>query len=231
MEPGTFRGHKRGILSLYLSKRLSMLTIDLADNSDFLYDYNSKEECAKLFQNREYDMVSLKKSITMLRDNSGEDGLVSIGFHSKDPVLELRFIRDMVEYCNSYLASHKIEYTIETNLGLLTDEVLKFLDRENFKLLIDIDPSSLEDLGNLDSNLSKNIIKIKRDYKGLYKNTRTTANPIEDASSIDSYNTFLSKRKKAYRVKDKSRIEFRNKEDERYLDFIHATYEMKRIMI
>lgn len=218
MEPRTLKGHKRGILSLYLSKKINSLRISLADYSDFLYVYNSREDCANLFQNREYDMVFLKKSITMLRDNSGENGLVSIGFHSKDPVLELRFIRDMVEYCNNYLTSHKIDYTIETNLGLLTDELLIFLDRENFKLLTDFDPSCRESLGKLESNVIKNIIKIKREYKGLYKNIRRISYPLEDASSIDGYSTFLSRGKKVYWGKDKRELN-------------QGTYDLKRIMI
>lgn len=199
MKARTLMNHKTEILSLYLSKRLNILAICITGNcDDYIYDYNSKEGNVKLFQNREIDMVTLKKSISMLRDNSGESSLLSIGFYSKEPVVELGFIREIVDYCNEQLTNYNIDYVIDTNLGKLTDEVLEFLEGENFKMLTDIDVSYRNSIGSLENKVIRNILKIKREYKGLFNNIKTVSNLIEDYNSNDNYNNFLNNIKKIY---------------------------------
>lgn len=227
MKPRTLKNHNTEILSLYLSKKINILTIGLTENCDFVYDYNSKEKSAKLFQNRDIDMETLKKSISMLRDNSGESSLLSIGFYSKEPVLELGLIREIVDYCNEQLNDYKIDYVMDTNLGLLTDEVLEFLERENFQLLTDMDISYTNSIRSLENKAIRNILKIKREYKGLFNNIKTVSNLIEDSSDNDSYNNFLKNIKQIYSDNNKNHTAFYNKKNKEFSNCHRNTYSVK----
>ncbi|NLY44925.1 MAG: hypothetical protein GX053_02895 [Tissierella sp.] len=227
MKPITLKNHNTEILSLYLSKELNILTIALKDSYDLVYDNNSKEESSKLFENREIDMVTLKKSISMLRDNSGESSLLSIGFYSKDPVLELGLIRKIVDYCNEQLINYKIGYLIDTNLGLLTDEVLEFLERENFQLLTDMDVSYTNSIRSLENKAIRNILKIKREYKGLFNNIKTVSSLIEDCNGNDNYNNFLNNIKKIYSENNKNHTAFYNKKNKEFLNCHRNTYSVR----
>lgn len=195
MTSRTLKNNSTEILSLYLSRKINILAIFLTNNLDYVYDCNSKEESSKIFENREIDMETFKKSISMLRDNSGERSLLLIGFYSKEPAIELGFIREIVNYSNEQLIDYEIGYVIDTNLGLLTDEVLEFLDRENFKLLTDVDVSYKNSIRSLESKAIENILKIKREYRRLFDNIKMVSNSDADSNN---YNSFLNNIKEIY---------------------------------
>lgn len=198
MTSRTLKNNSTEILSLYLSREINILAIFLMNNLDYVYDCNSKEESSKIFENGEIDMETFKKSISMLRVNSGERSLLSIGFYSKEPAIELGFIREIVNYSNEQLIDYEIDYVIDTDLGLLTDEVLGFLDRENFKLLTDVD---LSYKNSVQSKAIENILKIKREYRGLFDNIKIVSN--SDDADGNNYNSFLNNIKEIYSDKNK----------------------------
>lgn len=221
MIPRTLKNKTTEILSLYLSRKINILAIFLTNNWDHVYDYNSKEENTKIFENREIDMETFRKSISMLRDNSGERSLLSIGFYSKEPVIELKFIREIVNYCNEQLVDYEIDYLIDTNIGLLTDEVLEFLELENFKLLTDVDVFYTNSVRSLESKTIRNILKIKRQYKGLFNNIKMVSNSDVDDNN---YNSFLNNIKKIYSDKNINHTTFYDEVNEEPLNDRRNTY-------
>lgn len=221
----TLKNYNTGMLSLYLSKELNALT--------FCLTHNSIGGSSEMHQNREIDMKTFNKSISMLRDNSRGNGLIVIGFYNKEPLLELGVIQEIVDYCNENLAESKINYVIHTSLELLTYEILGILEKEKFQLLIDLSLSSLEGLHSLDNNVINDLLKIKREYRGLYNNisinivkdldvnyreykdNKLKNHPIlnnikvmttldKDSYNGDTYNNFLNNIRKMYSDNNRS---------------------------
>lgn len=221
MIPNTLNNHTKEILSLYLSSKINILAIFLKNNLNQIYDCNSKGDNAKIFDNREIDMDTLKKSISLLRDNSGERSLLSIGFYSERPVIEFRLIREIVNYCNEQLNDYEIDYVMYTNIGLLTDEVLEFLERENFKLLTDVGLYYTNSVWNLECKVIRNILKIKREYKGLFNNIKMASDSSVD---INNLNSFLNNIKGMYSDKYKNHTIFYEEANKEPLNDHRNTY-------
>lgn len=67
-----------------------------------------------------------------------ETPLTYIGFYGGEPLLNMPFIQEVVEYVESLHLPRKIEYSMTTNAVLL-DRYISFLVEKNFRLLISLD--------------------------------------------------------------------------------------------
>ena len=170
------------LLPLYLARKMNILTIQLTQNCNLRCSYcayTSNNGTNRLHQNKKVDLNIAKKAILMLRDNSIDSNKLSIGFYGGEPLLEFDLIKEIVRFCKKELIGREVNYTITTNSTLLSDEILEFFERENFQIVLSLDgPKKINDKNRkfLQGNDSvydkviKNIKKIEKEYKKLFKN-------------------------------------------------------------
>ncbi len=64
-------------------------------------------------------------------------------FQGGEPLLNFEIIKHIVEYTEEKNKNHKINFTVVSNLTLLTDEILSFLKEHHFSISTSIDGSEL----------------------------------------------------------------------------------------
>ena len=121
---------------------------------------------AKLALDRIYPYISK-------RDNRE----LYLGFYGGEPFLNVKLIKQIVDYAGSLFAGWEVKYNLTTNLTLLTDEILDYLIENKFRILVSLDgPGNNHDAkrvfpdgsGSFDI-VCKNLRKIKEknsDYFG-----------------------------------------------------------------
>lgn len=104
----------------------------------------------------------------------------SVGFYGGEPLLNLKVIKDCVNYINEYFCSirDRINFSMTTNLTVLNEEMLDFLVRNDFSLLVSLDgPEEIHDRYRRSrsgkgtfSMVRKNLNRIKVRNEEYYKN-------------------------------------------------------------
>lgn len=178
------------MLPLYLSRNLNQLIIQLTHNCNLRCSYcpyTSNDGTYRLHQNRAINFETIKKAVAYLRDRSIDNKENVISFYGGEPLLEFELIKRTVEFCKEELLGKLVKYNLTTNATLITDEMLKFFDEENFGVVISLDgPKKNNDKNRKfaavkDSVFDKvleNIEKIERNYKNLFK--RISINMVID---------------------------------------------------
>jgi uncharacterized protein len=101
-----------------------------------------------------------------------------IGFYGGEPLLNIKFISEIVDYSKTLaLKSTSIRYTMTTN-GLLLDKNMDFLVKNNFSLVISLDggTESSNYYRKLPNNIPafnkvyENILKLQKCYPDYFKN-------------------------------------------------------------
>ena len=64
---------------------------------------------------------------------------LSFEFQGGEPLLNFKIIRSIVEYAEEHNENHEIEYNIVSNLTLITDEILAFLEKYSVNIATSID--------------------------------------------------------------------------------------------
>lgn len=142
-----------------------------------------------------------KRSIDFLLGHSMDTENPTIGFYGGEPLLNFKLIKKAVNYALEQFEGKKVDFGMTTNGTLFNDEILEFLEKNRFHLLISLDgPRHIHDSnrvfaingkGTFDT-IIKNIDYIKKKYRELYKNAMFNAvvSPELGASCINQF--FLS---------------------------------------
>lgn len=185
-------------LSLYLSRKMNMLTIQLTQNCNLRCEYcayTANGGTNRLHQNKTINLETIKKAILILRDNSVDSDSLSIGFYGGEPLIEFGLIKETVDFAKRELMGREINYTITTNSTLLTDEMLEFFEKEDFQLVLSLDgPKEINDknrkfshgMGSVYDKVIENITKIESQYKKLFKNLSINM-VIDPTQNFDAY--------------------------------------------
>lgn len=98
---------------------------------------NNGVECSHLVMDKE--MAEHAVDIAL---QSPEPSL-AFEFQGGEPLLNFEIIKHIVEYTEERKGGHKVDYTVVTNLTLLTDEMLDFFAQYNFGLSTSIDGNDI----------------------------------------------------------------------------------------
>ena len=82
-----------------------------------------------------------KKAIDFYLLSSGEMEKCSIAFYGGEPLLNLKLIKQCVEYVKSKTVGKKVSFVMTTNATLLNDETVDYLQSENFEIMVSLDGS------------------------------------------------------------------------------------------
>lgn len=129
----------------------------------------------------------------IMRSNTKKKLIIS--FYGGEPLLNFQLIKRCVEYIKSRVRYKEIVFRMTTNLTLLTDEIIDFLIKNEFRLLVSIDgPKHIH-----------NKCRIFPDTKGSFDVVISNLKRIKERSAIYfetiNYNPVLTDRDDLYIVK------------------------------
>lgn len=128
-------------LEHHINHRSQQLVIQLTQNCNLRCSY-----CvySGSYNNRGHKNVSMTaemafKGIDYLFKHSSELDEVTIAFYGGEPLLQFKLIQKCVQYAEEKKGNKKVVYTATTNGTLLTDKVVEFIIKNDFRLLISLD--------------------------------------------------------------------------------------------
>ena len=188
------------IIERYLYTKIEQLILQVTQQCNLRCEY-----CAysgiyrnnRTHANERMSLYNAKRAIDMYIERSVELPEVNISFYGGEPLLEFRMIKQCVDYANNLVEGRKIRFHMTTNGTLLTDDVIKYLVKNDFVLSISLDGSKEEhDINRKFANgkgsfdlIIQNIMRIKELYPEYSKQIMilTTVNPYHDLDCVLEY--------------------------------------------
>jgi uncharacterized protein len=149
-----------------------------------------------------HSAINLLKYVFELRDDKDTQRLV-IGFYGGEPLLNIRFIKQIVEVVHSLKAEKELEigYIMTTNATLI-DKYIDFLVANNFRTLVSLDGNEennsyrifRKNNKNSFSKIIENIDMIQRDYPEYFDSNINFNAVLHDRNSVKSVYEFIYNR-------------------------------------
>lgn len=183
-------------LKFYLQNRIEQITLQVTQNCNLRCAYcaYSGKYNQRTHNNRVMSLDTMKKSIDFaIRHSYGLESL-DVGFYGGEPLLEIRNISNLIDYINEMYPDKLINYNLTTNGTVFTDEIIEFLIKNNFSVLISLDgPKEVHDenrklhngVGTFDK-IMENLNYVKNVYPDFFKRIsfNTVIAPGSDYESI-----------------------------------------------
>lgn len=158
--------------------------------------YTDNNGIGRFHNNISMSKETIKKSIDVLSEYSIDSEEINISFYGGEPMLNFELIKYGVNYAKDIFKDKTLTFNMTTNGTLFNDENLKFLEDNNFALLISIDGNKeIHDqnrkfkknkkLSVFDLVLS-NIKLIKKKYPKLFSSLQIST-VIDQRKTIDEY--------------------------------------------
>lgn len=138
-----------------------------------------------------------KQAVDFLFRHSIERPEITIGFYGGEPLLEFELIKKIVDYVESISWGKKVNYTVTTNATLLHGDILEYLAKHNFDVMISFDgPKEIHDKNRRFANghgsydlIMDNLAHIKQEYPEFYAKllTNTVLSPDEDYDCVKKF--------------------------------------------
>ncbi|WP_273327341.1 Cys-rich peptide radical SAM maturase CcpM [Vallitalea guaymasensis] len=176
------------IIPQYLKTSVSTLTLQVTQSCNLVCNYCPY---AGSYHNRKHSSKKMsfetgKRAIDFYVKHAVDVESLNIGFYGGEPLIEFNLVKRLVEYANDTYKGKKIRYHMTTNATLLKDEIIKFLDDNNFNLLISLDgPKEIHDKNRKDSQGRGSFDRILENLKYLQKNYKDFASKINFNCVID----------------------------------------------
>lgn len=187
-------------LNSLLERRVESITLQLTQQCNLrckycVYSgiYNTRTHSSRLMP-----LDIAEKCVDFLIAHSVDLDVVTINFYGGEPLLRFDAIKKTVNYAQSVGEGKKIRFGMTTNGTLFTDEILTFLEKNNFDLLLSLDgPKEVHDAnrvfasngqGSFDTIMTW-IARIKKNFPILYKKISINAviDPKLDSSCSNSF--------------------------------------------
>ncbi len=136
-----------------IATSLHIFVVTTACNMSCIYcQANNGEHCSSLYMSKEM----AEKAVDISLQSPAR--FLSFEFQGGEPLLNFDIIKHIVLYAEAHKGNHEIAYNVVTNLTLITDEILEFLNEYNFGISTSIDGPEFIHNGN----------RPFRDGKGTY---------------------------------------------------------------
>lgn len=173
--------------------QLDSITLNVTNNCNLSCSY-----CFEHNKSIHKDMMDPKDAIKIIETvyssryiNSRFNSSFTINFFGGEPFLNWPAIKAIVDYCTEN--NLDVNYGITTNLTILTDEMIEYIDNYNLQLLVSIDGiKEIHDRNRSNSfdKVYSNLQKLKNKDLLIYVEARMTILP-EDAASMFQSVKFL----------------------------------------
>lgn len=123
-----------------------------------------------------------------------------IGFYGGEPLLNVPFIKEVIDYVESLQIKRKFKYSLTTNAVLL-DRYMSFLVEKDFKLLISLDGDKNSNGYRVDSSghnpfdiVFKNVVSLRDKYPNFYKHNVNFNSVLHDKNDVETIIDFFNKK-------------------------------------
>jgi uncharacterized protein len=127
-----------------------------------------------------------------------------IGFYGGEPLLNVSFIKEVIEYIESLNLNRRFKYSLTTNAVLL-DRYMTFLVEKNFSLLISLDGDEYANSYRVNKagrnsfkRVLQNVLNLKNTYPDYYESQVSFNSVLHDRNDVapllDFFKKELSKR-------------------------------------
>lgn len=122
--------HYMGNLILQVTQQCNLRCKYCAYSGNY---YNRSHTSARM------DFETAKKAIDFYLARSDKADQLALSFYGGEPLLEFELIKKCVSYILQHKGDKKILFTMTTNGTLITEEVIEFLVKHEFNLMISLD--------------------------------------------------------------------------------------------
>ncbi len=165
-----------------------------------LYDGYSPRKRENLPSNYAIKLLDYLSEFWNSDENTSHDRITYISFYGGEPLLNFKFIEDIVQYSNKLNLKHnKIVFSMTTNAVLLKKHI-KFLVKHNFHILISIDGNSknhsyrkFQDGTNSHQIVVENIRYIQDNYPDFFDRRISFNAVLHNRNSIDEITDYIEK--------------------------------------
>jgi len=137
-----------------IAHSLGMITLEITENCNLRCDYclyNPHVEHAREHTAKEMTLETALKGIDYLKQHSSNKKKVAITFYGGEPLLRFDFIRLCVSYAQSIFKDKKLEFSLTTNGTCFTPEIVEYLYKKRFTVIVSIDgPEEIHDSNRRD---------------------------------------------------------------------------------
>ena len=123
-----------------------------------------------------------------------------IGFYGGEPLLNVPFIKEVIDYVESLQIKRKFKYSLTTN-ALLLDRYMSYLVEKNFRLLISLDGDKSSNGYRVNSSghnsfdiVFKNVLNLREKYPNFYKYNVNFNSVLHDKNDVEAIIDFFKEK-------------------------------------
>lgn len=186
----------------YLNSRLKSLILQVTQRCNLRCSYcyfSGDGKLTRQHTNKDMTWDLAKSAIDFFAAHSAQSDEVTISFYGGEPLLAFSLIKKSVVYAEELLFDKRIKYSITTNGTVINDEIVSFLEKHNFYILLSMDgPANVHNMfrryavdgtGSFEKVYS-NLQFIKEKYPEFYKGIEINAVVSRDKDYFDSISFF-----------------------------------------
>lgn len=157
-----------------LDRGIEQVTLQVTQNCNFrcaYCGYTQQSDAQRCHSDKRMSEETARKALLFVRDHSIDSKEVSIGFYGGEPLIEFELIQRLVAYCEEIFRGKKHVYSITTNATLLTDSMLEFMGKYDFRLMVSLDgPRKINDKNRVFVNGEGTYQKVMERLNHIYRN-------------------------------------------------------------
>jgi len=189
-------------LPFYLDSGIKQLTLQCTQECNLRCSYcayGGGYDNQRTHSGKKMTPDTMRKSIDFLMAHSRGIDEVSIGYYGGESLLELDLIRESIAYINEKYDGRGVKYTLTTNGTCFNDDIINFLEENEFNVQISIDgPREIHDKNRRYPNgkgsyddIMDNVRYIKQNYPEFYRKVGfiTVVAPGVDLSCVNEFFT------------------------------------------
>ena len=137
-------------MDIFLTRKLNTITLQLTQDCNLRCKYciysETDSERQRSHSRKKMTWEIAKKALDYLWAHSIDSKRISIGFYGGEPTLEFELMQRAVEYSLTIFAGKELNFRMTTNAIMLSDEIIQFLVKHKFDILVSIDgPKEIND--------------------------------------------------------------------------------------
>ena len=129
-------------LNNILDRHASTLILQVTQKCNFRCRYctfANDSKATRTHSNKTMSFETAKESIDFFASHSCDTPEITIAFYGGEPLLNFNLIKKCVDYAEETIYNKSIVFSMTTNLFLATEEMVEFLVKHQFRLLISLD--------------------------------------------------------------------------------------------
>jgi len=184
----------------HINSRMSQLTMQVTQGCNLRCSYcayGGNYEHQRSHSDKTMSLETMKKCVDFAMRHSGGVEEFVLAFYGGEPLLEIENIKSCVEYVGEAYRGRPVRYAITTNGTIFNDNMIQFLDDNNFSILISLDgPKIIHDKHRVFENgqgsfdkIMENLEYIKEHFPSFFNKImfNTIVAPGSDFACINEY--------------------------------------------